>query len=67
MKFCYSNEWLEKKIKEMDDAGIEEPGGLMACSPEIMRAAEDLTGRKWDGTQDDAEWLVREYMKWPGM
>lgn len=63
MKLHISQEWIDR----LDDADFEEPGGLMACSPEIMRAAEEAIGRKWDGSQEDAEWLVHEYMKWPGM
>lgn len=51
----------------LESIGKENPEDLDWCSPEIMQAAEGLAGRKWDGTQDDAEWLVREYMKWPGM
>lgn len=67
MKLHITQEWFDRISRLEDDAGIEEPGGLMACSPEIMRAAEEAIGRKWDGSQEDAEWLVREYMKWPGM
>lgn len=57
-----TEEWLKK----WDDA--DEPEcGILACSPEILKAAEEISGRKWDGTQEDAERLFADYMRWPGI
>ncbi len=45
MMLHITEEWLRK----FDD--VEEPGGIMACSPEIMKAAEEYAGSfpaQWD-------------------
>lgn len=44
---------------------VEEPTGVLACSPEILRAAEYYALREWDGTEEDAEDLLRDYLTHP--
>lgn len=51
MKLPFFNEWLRRKIKNDPD---EDPS---ACNLALIEEAEKLTGRKWDGTQEDADLL----------
>lgn len=39
----FSKEWLRKTLAAEDAAGVEEPGGLMACSPELFKEMMKMT------------------------
>lgn len=58
MKLHISQDWINKLLAKDPHCLDDEPTGLLACSPELMAAAEARAGRKWDGTQEDAERLV---------
>ena len=39
MKLSISSEWLARKLDGDRAAGVEEPGGLMACNPDLYAAS----------------------------
>lgn len=55
MNLMITHEWLERKLAETEE---NEPTGLLAVSPELLLQVEAKAGRKWDGSQADAEALV---------
>ncbi len=59
MRLHFDSNWLRQKLAEMDAAGIEEPSGLIACSPEIYAEMMKMTTQvKIEITQEHVPVIV---------